>query len=100
MKSSTTALERVHALYVLQTKLMQLVEQDLKDPDIRKTLRSDVREFEELLDEADWRYMGGEDVLLSLKQIPGEVTQLLKLHTPTSGRKPVKSAKKSVKRRK
>jgi hypothetical protein len=100
MKHSVSALERVHALYILQTKLLQIAEQDLKDPDVRKMLRSDVREFEELLDEADWHYMGGTDVLESLRQIPGEMSQLLKSHAPAPQRKVVARTQKRAKRRK
>jgi hypothetical protein len=79
---SDAAMERVHNLYMMQCILLDMLAQDLRDPDMRKEAQSTVREFKKLLDQADWRYMGGEDVLESLKTIPSEMTQKLKIETP------------------
>lgn len=87
-------------MYILQTKLLNIAEDDLRNPDTRKALRQDMREFQALLDEADWRYMGGTDVLESLRQIPDEVTQLLKLHASPAERRSSPKQKKNVKRKK
>lgn len=76
------ALERVHNLYMMQCILLDMLAQDLRDPNMRRQAQSTVREFKKLLDQADWRYMGGEDVLESLKTIPVEMHAKLKTETP------------------
>ena len=75
------AMERVHKLYIMQITLLDLLECDLANPTIRKQIRKTMREFEELLSEVDWRYMGGEDIVESLKSIPVEIDQKLKENT-------------------
>jgi hypothetical protein len=75
---SDAALERVHNLYMMQCILLDMLAQDLRDPEARRQAQSTVREFKKLLDQVDWRYMGGEDVLESLKTIPVEMTAKLK----------------------
>jgi hypothetical protein len=89
------ALERVHNLYLLQTKLISSLEADLRNADLRKDVRSTIRKFQELLDQVDWRYMGGIDVLESLKQLPGEVNGKMKSMPIAAAKK--KSPKKATK---
>lgn len=78
MNKADQALERVHNLYLLQTKLLMSLDSDLRDPEARKEVRSTVREFEKLLDVVDWRYMGGMDVFDSLVKLPAEVVMKLR----------------------
>lgn len=73
------ALECVQNLYAMQVKLLDLLQGDLSDDKVRRDVRAAMREFEVLLQKADWRYMGGEDVLESLKMLPVEVGQALKI---------------------
>lgn len=73
-----SALQHVHNLYLMQFKMLDLLQQDLTTPGARKEARQNMREFQELLSSADWRYMGGEDVLESLKTLPTEMETKLK----------------------
>ena len=72
------ALEHVHNLYLMQFKMLDLLQQELTTPEARREARENMKEFQLLLRKADWRYMGGEDVLLSLKSLPSEMEQKLK----------------------
>lgn len=92
MTQSDRALERVQNLYLLQTKLITSLDADLRDPLLRKEVRSTMKEFQQLLDQVDWRYMGGEDVLESLRQLPSEVVLKMK-------KSPIESVAKRVARR-
>lgn len=74
-----TGLEHVQNLYVLQMELLSSLDGDLTDPKARRQMRDSVQEFEKLLRRADRRYMGGDDVYESLKQIPDEVETRLKM---------------------
>ncbi|MFA6039565.1 MAG: hypothetical protein WCV62_04680 [Candidatus Peribacteraceae bacterium] len=73
MTPSDVALDRVHTLYILQTKFIISLDNGLRSPTLRAELISDVRTFHKLLGQADWRYMGGPDVLDSLRELHGEV---------------------------
>ncbi|MDD4319160.1 MAG: hypothetical protein PHW10_02450 [Candidatus Peribacteraceae bacterium] len=92
MTKSELALDRVHNLYTLQTKLITSLDADLRDPALRKEVKSAMRAFQTLLDQVDWHYMGGIDVLESLRQLPGELHAKMK----TS---PIESVAKRVARR-
>jgi len=96
MNKFDAALERVQNLYLLQTKLITSLDSDLRDEMLRKELRNDMRRFEELLGQVDWRFMGGIDVLESLRQLPGEVTLKLK-GTKATAKKTVKQVVKMKK---
>ena len=72
------ALQHVHNLYLMQFKMLDLLERDLQTPEARKEAREKMKEFQSLLSQADWRYMGGEDVLQSLQAIPTEMEMKLK----------------------
>lgn len=77
---SDLALETVHHLYAMQYRLIDLLESaDLSDPGMRREARKQVREFQELLDRADRRYMGGEDVWEALAQLPTELERKMKV---------------------
>ncbi len=73
-----SALDRVHTLYVLQVKLLQRLRMDLTDPALQRETRREIQEFKEVLKDADWRYMGGEDVYEALQNLPVEVTEKLR----------------------
>ncbi|MEK7218644.1 MAG: hypothetical protein AAB728_04230, partial [Patescibacteria group bacterium] len=73
MSLSDVALERVHTLYLLQTKFITSLDNGLRSPTLRAELISDIRTFQRLLAQADWRYMGGPEVLDSLRELHGEV---------------------------
>jgi hypothetical protein len=78
MTRADVALQNVHNLYVLQFQLIDALDQDLSDPKKRKEVRESMKQFTELLDVVDHRYMGGEDVLVSLQRLPQELTERLK----------------------
>jgi hypothetical protein len=72
------ALQHVHNLYLMQFKMLDMLQQDLLSPQARREARENMKEFQSLLRKADWRYMGGEDVLESLRSIPSEMEMKLK----------------------
>ena len=78
MTNVDRALEKVQTLYLMQFQLLDLLDRDLSDPEIRKEVRSQMKEFETLLAKADWRYMGGMDVWETLQNLPSEMSQKLK----------------------
>ena len=71
------ALQHVHTLYLMQFKLLDLLERDLSTPQARREARASIKEFQKLLMSADWRYMGGEDVVEALKTLPVEIESKL-----------------------
>lgn len=73
MTRADIALQDLHTLYSMQFELLEMLDQDLSDPRARKSARDSMKRFQELLDRADHRYMGGEDVLESLQKIPVEI---------------------------
>ena len=86
MTRADIALSNVHALYALQFQIFDLLDQDLSDPAIRKTARDSMKKFQELLGVVDHRYMGGEDILASLQQLPEELAIKLKTTSVAVGR--------------
>ena len=76
------ALEHVHNLYLMQFKMLDLLQQELSTPEARREARENMKQFQQLLSKADWRYMGGEDVLQAMRALPTEVE--LKLKTSTA----------------
>ncbi len=89
------ALAHVHNLYLMQFKMLDMLSQDLTTPQARKEARENMKEFQTLLRKADWRYMGGEDVLEALKSLPSEMEVKLKTSRVSVGA----MKKKTVKRR-
>ncbi len=73
MKVSKSDISIVQNLYLLQIDLYKFLKSDLTDPEERKEARKQMKEFATLLKQADWRYMGGEDVLDNLQQIQKEI---------------------------
>ncbi|MBI3331498.1 hypothetical protein HYZ99_00885 [Candidatus Peregrinibacteria bacterium] len=86
MTKYEAAMQIVYELYALQVRLWELLDADLSDPNLRKEAKKQTKIFESLLQSADWRYMGGEDVYESLKQLPEEVTVKLKMYTVKTGK--------------
>lgn len=78
MTKAERDLQNVHTLYTLQVQLIGALEEDLSDPKKRKEVRESMKEFTQLLDVVDHRYMGGEDVLMSFQRLPEEILQHLK----------------------
>ncbi|MBI1812973.1 hypothetical protein HY285_03130 [Candidatus Peregrinibacteria bacterium] len=74
MSKADLALEHVQNLYMLQIQLFQILDSDVRSPRDRRQALEHVKRFQSLLRKADHRYMGGEDVVASLKQLPVEVT--------------------------
>ncbi len=91
--SSDRALENVQNLYVMQFQLLDLLDSDLRDPKVRKEVRSQMKQFETLLSKADWRYMGGLDVWETLKSLPLEMTKKLRESPVVGSRKPLRAAR-------
>jgi hypothetical protein len=87
---------------MLAFKLLDLLDSDLKDPAIRKEVKTSMKEFTQLLSKADWRYMGGEDVWEALKSLPQEMNKRLRASTvsvsrmKTSAKRPMRAAAKRV----
>lgn len=79
MTTTCTAIAHIHNLYVMQSQIIDLLDRDLNTPKARKEARANIREFQKLLRAADWRYMGGEDVLEALKSLSAELQQRLRL---------------------
>jgi hypothetical protein len=108
MSTIDRALERVQDLYIAQMKLLDLLESDLSSPDVRKEVRSHMKQFETLLARADWRYMGGMDVWETLQALPTEMMKRLrtssvsvqKSRMGTKKTKPAKAQKSQTKTRK
>jgi hypothetical protein len=100
MNSYDQALERVHNLYLLQTKLIDSLDGNLGDPDVRKEVRENIKQFEQLLRKADWRFMGGEDVLETLRQIPGTVNQRIRENTSIRRKKSVAQRERARRQKK
>lgn len=78
MTTTGAAIEHIHNLYVMQSQIIDLLDRDLSTPKARKEARANIREFQKLLRVADWRYMGGEDVLEALKSLSVELQRRLK----------------------
>lgn len=91
------ALGHVHNLYLMQFKMLDMLSQDLATPQARKEARDNIKEFQQLLRKADWRYMGGEDVLDSLKNLPSEME--MKLKTSSASVRSMKKKTTKAKRR-
>lgn len=90
---SDRSLEQIHSLYIMQGSLITLLGRgNFRDPTVRKEARENMKEFLSLLRKADARYMGGEDVLESLKTLPKEIEEKIK-SSPVS----VKGLKKKKK---
>ena len=74
MTISKSDISVVQNLYLLQVDLAEFLRSDLSDPEERRIAKQRMREFSSLLKQADWRYMGGEDVLDSLKEIQDQIS--------------------------
>ena len=100
MTPAEAALQRVQTLYVLQTKLQASLDGNLRNPGLRREIQSDVRAFGRLLGTADWRYMGGMDVMDSLKELHGEARKKLRSLPAPKARKAKRAtrAKRAKKR--
>ena len=76
--TSSSGLATVQSLYVVQLELTELVEGGLRSADDIKEAKKQLRKFSQLLKDADWRYMGGEDVYESLQKIRDDVAKRVK----------------------
>lgn len=77
MKTSVQDIELVQQLYLMQVDLHNMTKNKLT-PREKAEAKKQVREFRSLLRKADWKYMGGEDVLESLKETEREVQDKLR----------------------
>jgi hypothetical protein len=78
MTKTESALAKVQNLYILQAHLWNVLDAKNLSPTARDEARKHLREFGSLLRNADWRFMGGEDVYSALKQMQQEVARKLK----------------------
>ncbi|ALM10432.1 MAG TPA: hypothetical protein DEB30_01505 [Candidatus Peribacter riflensis] len=79
MTVSQSALSKVHDLYAMQIELWKhLREGNFQKADQRKQTQKCLKQFSRLLDEVDWHYMGGEDVLVELRTMRGEISAQLR----------------------
>lgn len=86
-KKSQSALSKVQSLYVMQVELWNFLDDKEADTEKAKTVQKTLKEFNTLLKEVDWQYMGDEEVLKTLQSIPQEVNKKLKLK-PSARKKP------------
>jgi len=94
MKVSKSDLSVVQNLYLLQVDLAEFLQSDLSNPQERRIAKERMREFSSLLRQADWRYMGGEDVLDSLKDVQEQIVR--KINTPRIAEKRAVPSKKKA----
>lgn len=97
-------LSKVQNLYLMQVELWNFLDEKEFDSEKIKSAQKTLKEFNQLLKDADWQLMGGEDVLESLQMIPKEVNSKLKSvpkRKPAAVKKSAKkpSAKKSAKKK-
>lgn len=79
MTVSQSALAKVHDLYVIQIELWKhLSEGNFQNEKRRKETQRCLKQFSRLLEQVDWHYMGGEDVLTELKVMRHEVSARLR----------------------
>jgi len=79
MTVSQSALAKVHDLYVIQIELWKhLRDGNFQRAEQRKETQRCLKNFSRLLDQVDWHYMGGEDVLVELKTMRSEVSAKLR----------------------
>ena len=79
MTATQSALAKVHDLYVIQIELWKhLSEGNFQNKTRRQETQRCLRQFSKLLDQVDWHYMGGEDVLAELKTMRSEVSAKLR----------------------
>ena len=101
MSKRDSALSKVQNLYLMQVELWNFLDTPAIDAEKVKSAQKTLREFQQLLKEVDWQYMGGEDVLQTLTWIPKEVSAKLKKKPAkkAAAKKMVKTAKKMKKKR-
>ena len=78
MTKAELGLQTVQELYLMQVQLIDLLDRDLSAPQIQKEAKKQTKEFQSLLKDADWRYMGGEDVYEELRKLPEEISLKMK----------------------
>ena len=79
MTVSQSALSKVHDLYVMQIELWKhLREGNFQNVKQRKETQKCLKQFSRLLNQVDWHYMGGEDVLETLRTMRSEVSARLR----------------------
>ncbi len=96
-------LDAIHNLYHLQVELGSKLGRKLSEKDHEKA-KSQLKEFASLLSNADWRYMGGEDVYNSLVTLKDEIGEQLRSKASKKlqgiARRAGAAAKKAFKRKK
>jgi len=76
--SPQNELEKIHTIYLMQMQLWDVLDGRIRSPEKIKAAQKQLREYKKLLQEVDWRYMGGEDVLETLENIQCEAEKKLK----------------------
>lgn len=97
MTKSESALAKVQDLYVIQVELWNFLDSRELSPEQVAEAKQRLREFSSLLSKADWRLMGGEDVLQALQHIQSEVSAKLK-KSPRNAKRGSLSGGKPVRR--
>lgn len=87
----SSGLATVQNLYVMQFQLMGYLQSGMRTENQVKEAKQCLREFSNLLGDADPSYMGGEDVYETLEQIQNDMSTRLKARSVRS-----RAAKKSV----
>lgn len=90
----SSGIATVQNLYVMQFQLMEYLQGGIRSENQAKEAKQCLRQFKTLLDEADPRYMGGEDVVETLQEIQDEMAERLKARGARS-----RAAKKAVAKR-
>ncbi|HCI03667.1 MAG: hypothetical protein QF755_00940 [Candidatus Peribacteraceae bacterium] len=74
-------LAKVQNLYLMQMDVWKVLDGRIRSPQKVEEARKCIRQFKKLLKEVDWKYMGGEDVYIELKQMAEEADVKLKKYS-------------------
>lgn len=89
MSKQQSALAKVQDLYLIQVELWRFLDAPIAQvtPDAVCEAKKHLRAFSDLLTHADWQYMGGEDVVETLRAMRAEVDAKIKRTTAHSTRR-------------
>ena len=76
--TNQAGLATVQTLYLMQIDLAQYLRYGIKTGNQMEKARKQLSDFRKFLKEADWKYMGGEDVYQELCAIQEEVAAKIK----------------------
>lgn len=72
--TNLSGLAKVQNLYIVQVELVDCVAQGLQTAEQVQKAKKHLQDFSRLLKDADWTYMGGEDVYEALQRIQKDMS--------------------------